>query len=200
MEENFKQQPTDIIKIAMFGPESTGKTTLAKQLADHFQTVWAPEFARKYLQEKWDSSQQICTLEDMLPIALGQIKLENESLQKANKYLFCDTNLMVTKVFSEMYYDFCDPVLIEAASENKYDLFFLTDVDVPWTKDDLRDKPSDRQNTFNIFKETLISIHKPFIIISGNIEERLNKAIAILSDLEKAKNIGLSSHDFVQIY
>ena len=136
----------------------------------------------------------------MLPIALGQIKLENESLQKANKYLFCDTNLMVTKVFSEMYYDFCDPVLIEAASENKYDLFFLTDVDVPWTKDDLRDKPSDRQNTFNIFKETLISIHKPFIIISGNIEERLNKAIAILSDLEKAKNIGLSSHDFVQIY
>ncbi|RZK11296.1 MAG: DUF4301 family protein [Flavobacterium sp.] len=200
MEENFKQQPTDIIKIAMFGPESTGKTTLAKQLAEHFQTVWTPEFAREYLQKKWDSSQQICVLEDMLPIALGQIKLENESLQKANKYLFCDTNLMVTKVFSEMYYNFCDPILNDAASENKYDLFFLTDVDVPWTKDDLRDKPFNRETTLNVFKEALISNQKPFIVVSGTSDERFNKALKILSDLEKAKSIGLSSSDFVQIY
>lgn len=200
MEENFKQQPTDIIKIAMFGPESTGKTTLSKQLADHFQTVWTPEFAREYLQEKWNSSQRICEPEDLLPIAIGQVKLENDSLLTANKYLFCDTNLMVTKVFSEIYYNFCDPALDKAASKHRYDLFFLTNIDVPWTKDDLRDKPLDRENTFETFKRALIENKKPFVTISGTPEQRFHKALQILSDLEKAKSIGLSSSDFVQIY
>jgi len=184
----------------MFGPESTGKTTLARQLAGHFKTVWAPEFAREYLQEKWNSSQKICEPEDLIPIAIGQVKLENNSLLTADKYIFCDTNLMVTKVFSEMYYNFCDPTLDKAASKHKYDLFFLTDIDVPWTKDDLRDRPSDRETTFNIFKKALIEANKPFVIISGTAEERLNKAIKILSDLEKVKSIGLTSADFVQIY
>ncbi|MFY0482797.1 DUF4301 family protein [Flavobacterium sp. PLA-1-15] len=200
MEENLKQQPTDIIKIAMFGPESTGKTTLAKQLADHFQTVWTPEFAREYLQEKWNSSQEICTPEDLLPIAIGQIKLENDSLITANNYLFCDTNLMVTKVFSEIHYNFCDPILDKAASKHKYDLFFLTDIDVPWTKDDLRDSPTERENTFNTFKNALKEHKKPFVIISGTPEERFSKSLKILSDLEKAKSAGLSSSDFAQIY
>lgn len=184
----------------MFGPESTGKTTLAKQLADHFETVWAPEFARDYLQEKWNASQKICEPEDLIPIAIGQIRLENDSLQNANKYLFCDTNLMVTKVFSEMYYDFCDPALDKAATKHKYDLFFLTDIDVPWTKDDLRDRPSDRATAFEAFKKALTENKKPFVIISGTPEERFDKAVKILSDLEKAKSIGLSSYDFVQIY
>jgi nicotinamide riboside kinase len=111
----------------MFGPESTGKTTLAIQLADHYKTAWVPEFARDYLQEKWDKSQLICDVNDMLPIAYGQTKFENYSLSIANKYLFCDTNLLVTKVFSEVYYNYCDPLLDKAAQEHEYDLFFLTD-------------------------------------------------------------------------
>ena len=137
MEENLRQLSngaTKIIKIALFGPESTGKTTLARQLAEYYKTEWVPEFARDYLQEKWDSSQQICTVDDMLPIAYGQTKLENERALTANRYLFCDTNLMVTKVFSEVYYNYCDPLLNEAACEHEYDLFFLTDIDVPWER------------------------------------------------------------------
>jgi NadR type nicotinamide-nucleotide adenylyltransferase len=141
MEENLKQQKADVIKIAMFGPESTGKTTLSIQLADYYKTEWVPEFARDYLQKKWDDNQGICDVSDMMPIAYGQTKLENEKLAKANKYLFCDTNLMVTKVFSEVYYDYCDPLLDEAAKQHQYDLFFLTYIDVPWEKDDLRDSP-----------------------------------------------------------
>jgi nicotinamide riboside kinase len=66
------------------------KTTLAIQLADHYKTAWVPEFARDYLQEKWDKSQLICDVNDMLPIAYGQTKFENYSLSIANKYLFCD--------------------------------------------------------------------------------------------------------------
>ncbi|HSN48779.1 MAG TPA: ATP-binding protein, partial [Flavobacterium sp.] len=132
MEKNLKQLPksgsSEIIKIALFGPESTGKTTLAIQLAAHFKTAWAPEFARDYLQEKWERTGQICDVDDMLPIAFGQTKLENDSLSVANKFLFCDTNLLVTKVFSEVYYNYCDPLLEKAALKHEYDLFFLTDI------------------------------------------------------------------------
>ena len=204
MEENLSQLQntgsSEIIKIALFGPESTGKTTLARQLAEHFETTWTPEFAREYLQEKWDKKAQICDIDDMLPIAYGQTKLENDSLSIANKYLFCDTNLMVTKVFSEVHYNFCDPLLDKAARQHEYDLFFLTNIDVPWEKDDLRDKSEDRESVFAIFKQSLIDNNKPFIVLSGDKELRLNKAISIVDDLAKAKKLGLSSIDFVQIY
>ncbi|TDE05165.1 DUF4301 family protein [Flavobacterium sandaracinum] len=202
MEENLRQLSngaTKIIKIALFGPESTGKTTLARQLADYYKTEWVPEFARDYLQEKWDSSQQICTVDDMLPIAYGQTKLENERTLIANKYLFCDTNLMVTKVFSEVYYDYCDPLLHEAACEHEYDLFFLTDIDVPWERDDLRDKAEGRESVFAVFKQSLIDNNKPFITLSGDKDLRLKKAVSIIEDLTLARELGFSSSDFIYI-
>ncbi|MFD2942814.1 DUF4301 family protein [Flavobacterium notoginsengisoli] len=200
MEKDLRQQKTAIIKIALFGPESTGKTTLAKQLADYYKTEWVPEFARDYLQEKWEENKHICVADDMMPIAYGQTALENKKLETANKYLFCDTNLMVTKVFSEMYYGFCDPLLDEAAKKHEYDLFFLTDIDVPWEKDDIRDTPEGRETVFSVFKQTLIDTKKPFITLSGNKECRLKKAVSIINDLALAKENDFSSEDFVQIY
>lgn len=200
MEENLKQQPTEIIKIAFYGPESTGKTTLAKQLAAEFETLWVPEFAREYLQQKWNATRQNCQPEDIIPIANGQIQLENEALDKAKNILFCDTNLLVTKVFSDIYYGFCDPILVNAAQNHNYDLFFLTDIDVPWEKDDLRDKPNNRKETFAVFEQALKDNKKPYIILSGNKEERLNKAIQIIKDFNKSKKLGFNSHDFIEIY
>jgi nicotinamide riboside kinase len=91
MEKNLRQQKTSIIKIALFGPESTGKTTLATQLAAYYKTEWVPEFARDYLQQKWEENQHICVADDMMPIAYGQTALENEKLSSASKYLFSDT-------------------------------------------------------------------------------------------------------------
>lgn len=204
MEENLTQLPkagaSDIIRIAIFGPESTGKTTLAKQLAQFYQTTWVPEFARDYLQEKLDSGRGICDIDDMLPIAYGQTKLENESAAIANTYLFCDTNLMVTKVFSELYYNFCDSLLDKAARTHQYDLFFLTDIDVPWEDDGLRDSPEGRESVFSVFKQSLIDNKKPFITLTGDKETRLKKAIHILKELRMAQALGISSLDFVQIY
>lgn len=200
MEENLKQQGTDKIKIALYGPESTGKTTLAKQLAQHFQATWIPEFAREYLQNKWNFSQRICEPDDLLPIALGQMKLENDALKTTEKYLFVDTNLMCTKVFSEIYYGFCDPILDKAARKHKYDLFLLTNIDVPFEKDDLRDKPNEREMLLEKFEKALLDNKKPYILLSGNQDERLEKAIFIVEEYSKAKELGFSSYDFIQIY
>ena len=147
-----------------------------------FNTVWIPEFARDFLQDKWDLNQEICTQEDLIPIAIGQIQLENKALSNANKILFCDTNVLLTKVFSDIYYNSCDVILEKAAKEHNYDLTFLTDIDVAWEKDDLRDKKDDRKTTLEIFEKALIDYKKPYIKLSGSKEERLEKATKIVKD------------------
>lgn len=200
MEEDFKQLPTSIIKIAMYGPESTGKTTLSKQLASHYNDEWIPEFARDFLQEKWDKNKEICTEEDLIPIAIGQVKLENEAVLKAKKFLFCDTNLLVTKVFSDIYYNRCDANLEKAAREHEYDLIFLTNIDVPWEADDLRDSPDDREITFRTFKKAIIANGNPYIKLKGDVTSRLEKAIKIIDELVVAKQFGFTSADFVLMY
>ena len=78
MEKNLKQANSDCIKVVLFGPESSGKTTLSRELSKYYNTLWVEEFARKYLQKKWDNEKKICELSDIIPIAEGQIKLENE--------------------------------------------------------------------------------------------------------------------------
>ena len=200
MEEEFKQVRSNIIKIAMYGPESTGKTTLSTQLAAHYNDGWIPEFARDFLQEKWDKNQEVCTEEDLIAIAVGQTKIENEAVTKANKLLFCDTNLLVTKVFSDIFYERCEPTLEQAAKEHEYDLIFLTYIDVPWEADDLRDSPDDREKTFKTFEEAIIQNGNPYVKIQGNKEERYKKAVQIVDELVLAKNLGFSSADFVAIY
>lgn len=200
MEKNLKQKPTNLLKITTYGPESTGKTTLARDLAHYFNTVWIAEFARDFLQEILDKEGRNCEERDLLPIAIGQTALENEALNKANKYLFCDTNTLVTKVYSDIYYNQCSPQLEEAARLHYYDLYFLTDKDVPWEADGLRDSQEYRDNAFEIFKQNLISYNKPYIQISGNKQERLEKAVKIVTDLEKALKAGLTSLEFVELY
>ena len=87
MEKHLKQIETICLKVVVFGPESSGKTTLSRKLATHYNVLWIEEFAREYLQEKWDKEKKVCELDDLLPIAFGQIKLENEYSQKTTKLL-----------------------------------------------------------------------------------------------------------------
>lgn len=178
MEEKYTQQASDILKVVLFGPESTGKTTLSEQLARHYNTVWVPEYAREYLQVKWNKERKTCEPKDLLPIAEGQMRLENELTKKATNILICDTDLLETKVYSEAYYvGDCDPILEKYALQNSYDLYLLTYIDIPWEADDLRDKPNEREKMFDYFKETLEKYGKNFIILKGSKKERLAKAI-----------------------
>jgi NadR type nicotinamide-nucleotide adenylyltransferase len=174
MEEKLKQKPANLVKVVLFGPESTGKTTLASSLARHYNTYWVPEYAREYLQEKWDRVQRTCEPEDLMPIAVGQIKLENELSERAEKLLICDTDLLETKVYSESYYTgACDPLLEKYALCNQYDLYLLTYIDTPWVKDDLRDKPDHREEMFTRFRDALEQYHRKFVILKGTREERM---------------------------
>ena len=189
MEKTLKQHPSTLIKIVLFGPESTGKTTLSRQLAKHYNTVWAPEFAREYLQNKWDNEFTICQAEDIIPIAQGQIRLENEQAKKANQLLICDTNLLETKVYAEVYFkDYSNSILNNAVNEHHYDLYFLTYIDTPWEADDLRDKPNEREEMFHIFEKALKKYNKPYILLKGNKETRLQKAIAAINQLLEQKS------------
>ena len=184
MEEKLKQIKSGCKKVVLYGPESTGKTTLSIELAKHFKTNWVPEYAREYLQTIWDNEKRICEPTDILPIAIGQMKLENELAIKSKSLLICDTNLFETMVYSKYYYGGnCDPLLEKYALKNDYDLYLLTDIDVPWEKDDLRDKPNEREESFQIFKNELIQNNLPFRIISGTRIERLKKAVNYINKI-----------------
>ena len=184
MEEKLKQIKSGCKKVVLYGPESTGKTTLSIELSKHFNTKWVPEYAREYLQTIWDNEKRICEPTDILPIAIGQMKLENELVKKTKSLLICDTNLFETMVYSKYYYEGnCDPLLEKYALKNDYDLYLLTDIDVPWEKDDLRDKPNEREESFEIFKNELIQNNLPFRIISGTRTERLKKAVNYINKI-----------------
>ena len=192
MEKELTQEPADCLKVVLYGPESTGKTTLSQMLAAHFETEWVPEFSRDFLQEKWNEEQEICGLDDILPIARGQMELENLKAKKANKVLFCDTNLLETAAYSKAYFDgFCEPTLLKHALKAHYDLYFLTYIDVPWVEDDLRDRPHQRESMFAKFKKPLDDYNKPYHILQGNLEERFAAAVKMIEELLKNKEVGL---------
>lgn len=189
MEEKYKQQPSNCIKVVFFGPESTGKTTLSRQLARHYNSVWVPEYAREYLQNKWNNERKTCEPKDLLPIAEGQIKLENELAKKIDTVLICDTDLLETKVYSEAYYlGTCDPILEKYALENSYNLYFLTYIDTPWKADDLRDRPEDREAMFEAFQNELIKTNRDYVLLKGDKKERLETAIGHVDKLLKKQH------------
>ena len=186
MEEKLKQIKSSCKRVVLYGPESTGKTTLAKKLSAHYNVPWVPEFARDYLQKIWDEEKRICEPKDLLPIAMGQMKAENEWIKKSNSLLICDTNLFETMVYSKYYYGgTCDPLLEKYALENRYDLYLLTNIDIPWVKDDLRDKPNEREESFQIFKEELEKNNIPFKTVEGDFEKRFNICKKYIDELIK---------------
>lgn len=189
MEEKFehtRNQPSQLIKVVLYGPESTGKTTLAKQLAEHYNTLWVPEYMREYLQQKWDDERKLVSREDLLPIAEGQLKLEKEASKNVENLLICDTNLLEIKVYSEYYYNgFCPSEIKSEATKNNYSIYLLTYVDTPWEADNLRDRPNNRGEMFRIFEAELKKQGFPYEILKGNEEERFNKAVKIIDQLLK---------------
>lgn len=166
-------------RIAIIGPESTGKTTLARDLAAYFKTEWVPEYARQYLNELGREYVR----EDLKSIAEGQLMLERQQEEKSGSLLICDTNLIVIKVWSEHKYGKIDRWIAEQAEKRKYHFYFLTACDVPWEHDDLRENPDDREEIFARYKSFLEKNDLPYQILEGSHKERMKKSIEIINDL-----------------
>jgi NadR type nicotinamide-nucleotide adenylyltransferase len=185
-----------IKKIVVIGPESTGKSTLCEQLAQHYNTSWCPEYAREYLLKHGMNY----TYDNLLVIAKGQIALEERfelgvrsqgSLTSSrltthdSRLLFIDTDLYVMKVWSEFVFGKCHPWILEQIAQRKYDLYLLCKTDLPWVKDELREYPdlAVREKLFLIYKDMMINQSTPWVEVSGDYKERLRKSIYSIDQL-----------------
>jgi NadR type nicotinamide-nucleotide adenylyltransferase len=166
-------------KIVVIGPESTGKSTLCSQLAEHYQTSWCPEFAREYLMEL----NRQYTYADLLNIAHGQLELEQTMLTQAkNDFYFIDTDMYVMKVWCEVAFEQCHTWILKQVAKQQYDLYFLCNIDLPWVKDELREYPDPefRKKLFHMYRDLLINQKTKWVEISGTDAERLQMAISII--------------------
>lgn len=178
-----------IRRIVVIGPESTGKSTLCEELAQHYDASWCPEFAREYLLTYGTDY----SYDDLLTIAKGQLALEDEYAILAQQdweaqehkttnspILFVDTNMYVMKVWCEYVFGKCHPFILEQIVERKYDLYLLCNTDLPWVKDELREYPDlqSRQELYLMYKDIVLNQHTPWVDISGDDEARLKAAIS----------------------
>lgn len=182
MEKTGKHTERNIIKIVLTGPESTGKSTLAKKLAEHFNTVWVSEYLRDFANEKYSRNEEL-VYSDNLHIAEGQTKLENVSLAKANSFLFCDTDILQTIIYSHEYYGKVQPELENILVSDINTIYLLLNLDVEWVYDKLRDKPNEREEMFKTFENTLIKYNKKYIVLKGKDDLRLANAIKEINNL-----------------
>lgn len=165
-------------RIAIIGPESTGKSELCQQLAAHYQTEWVPEFARFYIDRLDRDYEQ----HDLKAIAEAQLTWEDEKAEYANDYLFCDTNLIVIKIWSEHKYGNTDPWIEEQLNIRKYDFYLLNNIDIPWTPDPQREHPTLRKHFFEVYKNYLEERGFPYSLVSGIEVERKKSALKALEN------------------
>ena len=196
----MEQKP--LIKVAVIGPESTGKSTLCELLAQYYNTQWCPEFAREFLLTHGTDY----SYDDLLYIAKGQLAMEDEYTQSLvgssvsevhssvqdselrtlnTKLLFIDTEMYVMKVWCEFVFGKCHRWVLDQIIERKYDLYLLCNTDLPWVKDELREYPDlkTRDQLYHIYKDIMINQSTPWVDISGDYDERLQTAIKAVDQL-----------------
>lgn len=181
---DLEQIPTKIKRVALMGPESTGKSSLSKALAKKFETVYVEEYMRTYLEKKWEDKATLCEEIDIQKIVEGQIKLENEAIPKANQLIFCDTNAIQNLIYAEEYYPgFKNATVSFCANNHNYDIYLLCNIDVPWENDILRDKPKEREKMFTIFNDTLCKRNIKFTVVSGSLNDRVEQTSSLIQKL-----------------
>ncbi len=160
-------RPYFVKTICFYGPESTGKSTMAKRLADHYQTEFVPEVAREFIISN------AFTLDEIIKIGNAQTERVKEKLKTANKILFCDTDLITTQIYSRHYLHEIPPILFKLEREIHYNQYFLFDIDVPWVGDGLRDLGDKRQEMLEVFQSELDNRKISYEWIRGTFEDRL---------------------------
>ncbi|UKJ08412.1 AAA family ATPase [Solitalea lacus] len=177
-----KKASLPIIKICIYGPESTGKSTLAAYLAVKFESVCVPEIARDFI------TSNDFTVEDIVEIGRAQTEAVLTQSATANKFLFCDTDLITTQIYSDYYLGVIPEELYELEKKVSYDLYFLTDIDVPWVPDGLRGLWHNRAEMFERFKSELDKRNIKYYLVQGSFQERQQFAVNIIRELFDEEN------------
>jgi len=165
-----------IKKIAIVGPESTGKSTMTQQLARHYQTHWVAEYARYYCAALTGP----CTLQDEKNMFFGQLALEDAVLAMTEQdFIFCDTTFLTVKIWSDEMLGLTPQVVLEALPQYHYDLYLLMDIDLPWQDDPLRDFPEKREYFMEVWHRELTALQANYVVVGG-IEDRFKNALEII--------------------
>ena len=165
-----------IKKIAVVGPECTGKSTISEQLAKHYSTVWVPEYAREYCSQLTSE----CTWEDEINMFKGQLELERTLLPQANDILICDTTFITVKIWCDYVFGKAPEEVLDELRRHPYDLYLLMDIDLPWQDDPLRDFPEKRPHFMKVWHKELRSLNANYSTISGSDSQRFLNAISTI--------------------
>lgn len=171
--ENSQERTKELIKIAIVGPESTGKSTISQQLALHYNTVWVPEYARGYCEKLVAQ----CTWEDEINMFRGQLELEERMAPLANRLLICDTTFITVKIWSDHMFGRTPQEVLDKLPLHNYDLYLLMDIDLPWQEDPLREFPHMREHFLSVWHSELKALEANYSLISGSDEERFRNAV-----------------------
>ena len=167
--------------VVVTGSESTGKTTLARDLAAHFGTVWVPEFVRQYLDEKLAVTGHGLDASDVEPIARGQIAAADRAMPNARGLIVLDTDLVSTMVYARHYYGSCPAWIEQAVRDRRGNLYLLCDIDVPWVADPQRDRPHHRRHLHGQFVDALSTLGAHTVTIRGSWADRWEIAVEAVS-------------------
>ncbi|RWY46236.1 AAA family ATPase [Mucilaginibacter gilvus] len=168
---------SEIIKIAVVGPESTGKSTMSAFLALHFNTVWVPEYARGYCEKLTAPP----TWQDEINMFTGQLALEEEFVPQANKLLICDTTFITVKIWSDHTFGESPKEVLDELPKHPYDLYLLLNIDLPWEEDPLRDFPNMREHFMAVWYLELDALKANYVLISGTGDNRYENAVAAVN-------------------
>ncbi|HJZ41464.1 MAG TPA: ATP-binding protein [Bacteroidales bacterium] len=180
MEKSTDASGSPVIRVAITGPECTGKTTLSLQLAKHYNTICVPEFAREYVA----SLDRPYHFQDIVHIAETQIRQANDYSRHANNLLFLDTYLIITKVWFDVVFNHHPDWIDDELKRKTIDLFLLCNTDIPWVADPVRENGGEmRERLFVMYKKELDLLGYNYSIIRGNGNERFQEALKAVEEL-----------------
>ncbi len=164
-------------RVVVLGAESSGTTTLARALAAHFETTWVEEYGREYCEKYWSGLDYVWRSEEFAHIAGEQQTRENAAARDANRVLICDTNAWTTRMWHHRYFGEFSPEVEAIAGAGRADLYLLTDIDIPFVQDGIRDGEAIRAQMHQQFAEELNAQSVTWLLVSGDPQTRLKRAI-----------------------